>query len=363
MTTANHSVALLFGGQSAEHEVSLVSAGNVRRALKEAGYRVVLIGIDRQGRWFLTDDIASPAELPEERRRPVTLAPGRGGALFALDASGDGPGEPLETVDVVFPVLHGPFGEDGTVQGLLKLAQVAFVGPGVLGSAVAMDKDVAKRLLRDAGVPIVEFLTYAAGETPDFDAVAKTLGTPLFVKPANMGSSVGVSKVADRAAFDAAVATAFRYDHRILVEQNAGGREVECAVLTDDEDRASLPGEIVPGGPDGFYSYDAKYVAEDDAALHAPADLPAALVARVQALALAACAALKCEGMARVDFFLKEDGELLVNEVNTIPGFTAISMYPKLWEVSGVPPAELVRLLVEHAQRRFAREQELETHR
>ncbi len=359
MTTAKLSIALLFGGQSAEHEVSVISAGNVCRALEEAGYRVVPIGIDRQGRWSLTDEIASPAELPEDRLRPVTLAPGRGGALFALN----GAGKPLETVDVIFPVLHGPFGEDGTLQGLLELAQVAYVGPGVLGSAVAMDKDVAKRLLRDAGIPIVEFLTYSAGETPDFDAVAKTLGTPLFVKPANMGSSVGVSKVADRAAFDAAVATAFRYDHQILIEQNAEGREIECAVLTDDEDRASLPGEIVPGGPDGFYSYDAKYVAADDAALHAPADLPAALVARVQALALAACAALRCEGMARVDFFLREDGELLVNEVNTIPGFTAISMYPKLWEVSGVPPAELVRLLIEHAQQRFAREQGLETHR
>ena len=359
MKNSSRTVGLLFGGRSAEHEVSLVSARNVRSALEEAGFDVVPIAVGRDGAWYRTEAIDSPEALPDDARQRVVLIPGGFGKLVALNGSAT----PAAVIDVAFPVLHGPYGEDGTVQGLFKLAGVPFVGPGVLGSAVAMDKDVCKRLLRDAGIPITDFFTFGPEDAPDYETVAKRLGATLFVKPANLGSSVGVSKVHDKAEFEAATALAFRFDDKILVEEDAEGREVECAVLAGDPPRASLPGEIVPAGNHGFYSYDAKYVEADGAALHAPAALPEAVAERVRSLSLEACRALCCEGMARVDFFLKANGDLLVNEVNTIPGFTAISMYPKLWEVSGLPPAELVAQLVDHAVDRFEREAALETTR
>jgi len=357
MTDKKPTIGLLFGGRSAEHEVSLLSAANVDAALRQAGYGVVRIGIDRTGKWFLLDDIVSP-QAGDSGARHVALAPGCGGTLFALDGSGD----PLPgPVDVVFPVLHGPFGEDGTVQGLLKLAQVAFVGPDVLGSAVAMDKDVCKRLLREAGIGVGDFLSVERGNRVAYETVLDRLGMPVFVKPANLGSSVGISKAHDAAEFAAAVEKAFHFDDKILIERDANGREIECAVLSLDGPAASLPGEIVPEGNHGFYSYDAKYIDADGARLLVPAQLPGDIVAQVRDLSVAVSRILGCEGMVRVDFFLKATGELIVNEVNTLPGFTAISMYPKLWEASGTPPAELVARLVEHAQRRFVRQQELET--
>lgn len=352
-------VGLIFGGRSAEHEVSLVSARNVRDALGRAGYEIVLIAIDREGSWFKTEEIESPCALDKSAKQRVVLTPGGRGQLVSLN----GHAIPIDKIDVAFPVLHGPFGEDGTVQGLFKLAGVPFVGPSVLGSAVGMDKDVCKRLLRDAGIPIADFLTFTRADRPSYAAVEARLGTPLFVKPANLGSSVGISKVHDESEFAPAVELAFRYDHKVLIEEDAEGREVECAVLTTDQTKASLPGEVVPAGNHGFYSYAAKYIEEDGARLYAPAELPEAVVKRVQALSVEVCDALCCEGMTRVDFFLKASGELLVNEVNTIPGFTEISMYPKLWEVSGLPPADLVSELVEHAVMRFDREQALETTR
>ncbi|RMD60394.1 D-alanine--D-alanine ligase, partial [Candidatus Parcubacteria bacterium] len=270
-------------------------------------------------------------------------------------------GSSVGSVDVVFPVLHGTFGEDGTVQGLLKLAGVPFVGAGVLGSAVGMDKDVMKRLLREANLPTARFRVLHRGESRhiSFQELAQELDTPLFIKPANLGSSVGIHKVASASQFRAAVEDAFRYDTKIIVEEFIPGREIECSILGNEEPIASLPGEIVPHHD--FYSYEAKYLDEHGAELKIPAELPEPLVARVQELAVRTFKTLCCEGMARVDLFLTEDERLFVNELNTIPGFTRISMYPKLWEVSGVAYSELIDRLVQLALERHAREQKLKT--
>ncbi|HUA51894.1 MAG TPA: D-alanine--D-alanine ligase family protein [Candidatus Sulfotelmatobacter sp.] len=346
---------MLFGGRSAEHDVSLMSASFVFEALTRAGAQVVLIGIGRDGVWRHCPGANAVPETVPEIGGEVTLAPGRGGQLFSLDPSAGA----VPTLDAVFPVLHGPFGEDGTIQGLLEIANVPFVGAGVLGSAVAMDKDVAKRLLRDAGLPIPRFIACALPDVPDFEAACAVLdGAPLFVKPARLGSSVGVSKAEDAGAFDAAVALAGRYDDKILIEAFVPAREIECAVLdTGTELIASVPGEIVPAiDRHGFYSYEAKYLDPSGAALVVPADLPATTAEQVRALALKVFRVLGCAGMARIDFFLhKTTGEVLVNEANTIPGFTAISMYPRLMEASGVAGPELVATLVDQAVRTWRR--------
>lgn len=357
-------VGVLFGGKSAEHEVSLQSAKNVIEALDRRKYEVVLIGIDKSGRWYLNDESryllhsddpkriqlhASPDELalvPGEQERQVVK----------MAASQD-----IGALDAVFPVLHGPFGEDGTIQGLLKLANIPFVGAGVLGSAVGMDKDVMKRLLRDAGVPVAAFrvLHRRQREQTSFDALAQALGVPFFIKPANLGSSVGIHKVKSENQFQAALADAFQYDHKVIVETSIRGREIEVSVLGNDDPIASLPGEVVPAHE--FYSYDAKYIDEHGAALHIPADVPPHLVKAVQALAIEAFQVLCCEGMARVDLFLTPDEKLYVNEINTIPGFTKISMYPKLWQASGISYSELLDKLIQLAIERHARDARLKT--
>ncbi len=355
-------VGILFGGKSAEHEISLLSAKNVIDALDKTKYEPVLIGIDKSGRWLMN----KPSEFLLNSTNPklialnktnsenVALTPQSEGRLMSLNS-----GYLDKTVDVVFPILHGPFGEDGTIQGLLKLAGVPFVGAGVLGSAVGMDKDVMKRLLRDAGIPIPGFLSFASNRPPKFKDVSRELGLPLFVKPANLGSSVGISKAKDETGFSKAVGDAFRYDTKILVEEAVQGREIECAVLGNDDPQASVPGEIIPTRE--FYDYDAKYVDENGARLEAPAKLNADTVRRVQELAIRTFQALNCEGMGRVDFFLKTDGTLLVNEINTIPGFTKISMYPRLWALSGISYTELIDRLIQLAIERFAHEQKLRT--
>src|SRR5579859_4068767 len=355
-------VGILFGGKSAEHEISLLSAKNVIDAIDKSRYQPVLIGIDKSGRWvtnepskfLLNSTDPKLIKLNQSESTGVALVPQSGGQLTDLDAGGL-----EESVDVVFPILHGPMGEDGTIQGLLKLAEVPFVGAGVLGSAVGMDKDVMKRLLRDAGIPVPTFLVFHRKHPPSFDAVTKELGSPVFVKPANLGSSVGISKAKDRAGFDKAVKEAFRYDSKILVEESIQGREIECAVLGNDDPKASIAGEIIPSHE--FYSYAAKYLDENGARLEIPAKLDAATVKRVQELAVKTFKALSCEGMGRVDFFLMEDGMLYVNEINTIPGFTKISMYPKLWEASGIGYTDLISKLIELAIERFEHEQTLST--
>ena len=355
-------VGILFGGKSAEHEISLLSAKNIIEALDKNKYEPVLIGIDKSGRWLLNEpsrfllNSSNPKliALNKANSESVALTPQSEGRLTSLNS-----GYLDKTVDVVFPILHGPFGEDGTLQGLLKLAGVPFVGAGVLGSAVGMDKDVMKRLLRDAGIPIPHFLSFTRNHTPNFEDVSRELGLPLFVKPANLGSSVGISKAKDEASFHKAVEDAFRYDTKILIEEAVQGREIECAVLGNDEPVASVPGEIIPTHE--FYDYEAKYIDEDGARLEAPAKLDAGTVKRVQALAIRTFRALNCEGMGRVDFFLKPDGTLLVNEINTIPGFTKISMYPRLWALSGISYTQLIDRLIQFAIERFEREQKLKT--
>jgi D-alanine-D-alanine ligase len=345
-------VALLFGGRSAEHDVSVFSAGNVFRALDPARYETVAIGITRSGTWLLCSvrDGKFPTSVPASGPG-VVLIPGGAGRLAILPQTEGAAPELTRAVDVVFPVLHGPFGEDGTVQGLAEIAGVAYVGSGVLGSAAAMDKDVAKRLMRDGGLPIARFVSVSAPDAPNYDAVIAELGRPVFVKPARLGSSVGISKAGTREEFAQAVAEAFRHDRKILIEEYVRGREIECGVLEGEDGSltASLPGEIVPSNRHGFYTYEAKYLDEKGAAVKVPADLPHGLSDKVRKLSIEAFRALGCEGLARVDFFLREDGKLIVNEVNTLPGFTNISMYPKVFEAMGVSYPELVDRLIRHA--------------
>ncbi len=358
-------VGVLFGGRSAEHEVSLQSAKSIIEAIDRSKYELVLIGIDKSGGWHLNEasSFLLHADNPKlialnKGNEGVTLAPSAGGGHTLVALSGKDTGC---AVDVVFPVLHGPFGEDGSVQGFLKVANVPFVGSGVLGAAVSMDKDVMKRLLHQAGIPSARFLavTRSARQRLSYAEVTAILGAPVFVKPANLGSSVGVAKVHNQAEFAAAVDEAFRYDTKILVEQFIAGREIECSVLGNEQPIASLPGEVKPRHE--FYSYDAKYIDEHGAELLIPAELPADVVKRVQELALQSFKALCCEGMARVDFFLTPEHDVYVNELNSIPGFTKISMYPKLWEASGIPYRELIDRLIGLAIERFEREGELKT--
>jgi D-alanine-D-alanine ligase len=348
-------VALLFGGRSAEHDVSVMSARNVFRALDPERYETVPIGITRSGVWLLMslEGGAFPAAVPDDGPR-VALVPGGAGRLAILSGTEGAAPDLSCAVAVVFPVLHGPFGEDGTVQGAAEIAGVPYVGSGVLGSAAAMDKDIAKRLMRDSGLPNARFLCFTRGDAPAFEAVAAELGRPVFVKPARMGSSVGVSKAATAQEFAEAVAEAFRHDRKILVEEFIPGREIECGVLEGEDGSliASPPGEIVPSNRHGFYTYEAKYLDDEGAAIKVPADLPREVSDKVRKLAIEAFRALDCEGLARVDFFLREDGRLLVNEVNTLPGFTNISMYPKMFAAMGVSYPELVDRLIRHALKR-----------
>jgi len=355
-------VAILFGGKSAEHEISLLSAKNIVEAIDRKKYEVVLIGIDKKGKWYFSDDprLLQQGDRPkpirfDRERNALALIPGNKAKQW-LRLSTRRADKP---VDVVFPVLHGTFGEDGTVQGLLKMADIPFVGAGVLGSAVGMDKDVMKRLLRDAGIPIARFLPARRLERIDFATAERELGLPLFVKPANCGSSVGIHKVSNGSQFAAAVEDAFRYDEKILLEEYIEGREIECSVLGNDEPIASVPGEIITRHE--FYSYEAKYLDEKGAALEVPAELPAGLVEEIQRLAVKTFKTLCCEGMARVDFFLRGQSEIIVNEINTIPGFTKISMYPKMWEASGISYAELIDRLIQLALERFHKEKNLRT--
>lgn len=356
-------VAILLGGRSAEHEVSLQSARNVLRALNAQRYEVIPVAIDKDGVWRLADaeTLMSHADDPSRIRletggERVGLLPWPDPLpLVELD------GGRRHRVDVVFPVLHGPFGEDGAIQGLLDLAGVPYVGAGVLGSAAAMDKDVAKRLMREAGIPVARGHTLHAGEAPPkWERLTHDLGSPLFVKPANMGSSVGVHKVSTQSRLAEALADAFQYDTKIIIEEFIGGREIECSVLGNDRPEASPPGEVIPHHE--FYSYAAKYLDPDGAGLQAPAQLSPGLTERVRDLAVRAFKTLCCHGMARVDFLLPPSGEVYVNEVNTIPGFTNISMYPRLWEAGGLPQAELMNRLIALALERSESRRSLQTH-
>lgn len=358
-------VAVLFGGRSEEHEVSVVSAASVIEAIPRDRYEVVPIGIDKAGRWHL---LPGPPRLEAGAAALPVVEPGAGEAVALAREAGARTlvrdGGAAEPIDVVFPLLHGPFGEDGTIQGLLELAGLPYVGAGVLASAVGMDKSISKQLFEAAGLPLVAWEPVADAEwREDPESVAaraKALGLPKFVKPAALGSSVGITKVKDEDDLGAALEEAFRHGRKAIVESAVdAAREIECAVLGNDDPVASVPGEIVPAGE--FYDYRSKYL-DDATQLIVPAELPATVVDEVQRMAVAAFRAVDCAGMARVDFFLGgERGRaqrepraerLYLNEINTIPGFTSVSMYPKLWEASGLPYPELLDRLIRLALER-----------
>jgi D-alanine-D-alanine ligase len=349
-------LGILFGGRSGEHEVSLTSATSLLQALDPAKYEVVPIGITREGRWLVGREADKLLPGVLEKGKPVTpsVVPS-GPKLIPLSSSPAAPHAGGPDVDVIFPVLHGTFGEDGTVQGLLELADIPYVGAGVLASAAGMDKDVMKRLFRDAKLPVVPWTLVLRGEWAEAPArvrrrIEKEVGFPLFVKPANLGSSVGISKVRKSRELAAALDLAGQYDRKILVEEAVDGREIECSVLGNERPQASVPGEVVPVNE--FYDYEAKYLKEGSE-LIIPARLTARQTRQVQDFAVRAFQAIDGAGMARVDFLLDgKSGKVWVNEINTIPGFTPISMYPKLWEASGIPYPQLVDRLIELALER-----------
>jgi len=331
-------VAVLMGGRSSEHEISLASAHSVLENLDRDRYEVETVAIDRAGGWALGSGNSSKA-LPEAARVAETLP-------VLADSK---PAATLETVDVVLPILHGPFGEDGTVQGLLELAGVPYVGAGVAGSAVCMDKDLFKAVLRDRGIPVARNVTLRLG-----DEIENPFGFPVFVKPARLGSSVGISKAHDPGELEEAVALARRHDEKVLVEEFVAGTEVECGVLGNlrPPPVASVVGEIVPHNE--WYDYSAKYD-EGGSDIIIPARIPDDVAERVQRLAVDSFVATECEGMARVDFFVRPDGEVVVNEINTIPGFTETSVYARLFEASGTPYPQLLDRLIELALERHRR--------
>ncbi len=342
-------VGILFGGRSGEHDVSLQSAASVMGALDPAKYEVVPIGITREGHWRIGSGAAELLpQVLESGEAIVPSADPTGPRLLPL-APLNHTAKVHPPIDVIFPVLHGTFGEDGTIQGLLELANIPYVGAGVLASAVGMDKDVMKRLFRDAGLPVVPWLTVLRAECESqFGAIRKRIETdlrfPLFVKPVNLGSSVGISKVHKRHELAAALNLAGQYDRKILIENGIDAREIECSVLGNDSPQASVAGEVVPVNE--FYDYEAKYLKEGSELI-----IPARLTARqqklVQDVAVRAFKALDCAGMGRVDFLLdRKSGKVYLNEINTIPGFTSISMYPKLWEASGIPYSQLLDRLI-----------------
>ena len=352
-------LAILYGGRSAEHQVSVVSARSVMEALDPDRFEVVPIAITREGAWLLPDRsplelAAADGSLPEvdPAGTEVALRPEQRGNALA------GPGSGIGQVDVVFPILHGPFGEDGTVQGLFELADLPYVGSGVLASALAMDKAMAKVVLAQAGLPQAPYLVvperdWRADPAKVAAEVAGRLAYPVFTKPARLGSSIGISKVKTPDELAAGLATAFAHDNKALVEQGIAARELECGVLGNDAPEASVVGEVIPGHE--FYDFEAKYL-DESLKLEIPAPVPDAVRAQVRELSKRAFQALDCEGLARVEFFYEEaTGRVLLNEVNTIPGFTPKSMFPMLWDATGVPYPELIARLVDLAVERHAR--------
>ena len=359
-STRKPRVAVLFGGRSSEHAVSCVTAAGVLGAINKDKYEVIPIGIAKTGQWVLAPaDTAqwslAASSLPEvvPSSRTVTLAEIGGEHQLIVAAPNEVPQE-LGAVDVVFPLLHGPFGEDGTIQGLLELSDTRYVGAGVLASAVGMDKHFMKVVFEAAGLRVGPYVAVSDRQwLKDPESVRKQvdrLGFPVFVKPARAGSSMGISKVDSLEELDAAIEEARRHDLRLVIEAGIVGREIECAVLEGrgtDAPRTSMPGEIsVAGGTHEFYDFNAKYVEDDAAALSCPADIPAEAIARVRELAAAAFDAVGAEGLSRVDFFYTPEGELIINEINTMPGFTPKSMYPQMWAASGLDYADLIDELI-----------------
>ena len=342
-------IGLIFGGKSGEHEVSLVSARSIFNALDKKKYEVKLIGIDKKGifrlgeskDFWLNPENTKKITLNKQKSEEIILS---GNVLKAVKN-----GKNITEIDVFFPVTHGTFGEDGCLQGLLECMNATYVGSGVLGSAVGMDKDVMKRLFRDAGIPIARFYAPKKSEiNPNFfNKVVKDLKFPIFVKPANLGSSVGISKAKNKKELEIAIGEAFKYDTKIIIEEYIKGREIECSVLGNEKPIVSKPGEIKLKSD--FYSYDAKYINENDAIPVPVADLPKNVVKKIQETAIKIFKVLECSGMGRVDFFLTKDGKIYANEINTLPGFTSISMFPKMFAESGIPYSKLLDKLIQLA--------------
>ncbi|KQC12797.1 MAG: hypothetical protein APR63_10120 [Desulfuromonas sp. SDB] len=352
-------IALLFGGVSAEHEVSIASTRNVYLSLDKNKFNPFLIGIDFNGYWYIQSEsqfmkAVQNKKIQDRSNRIVLIPTAKGCGLFSITRR-----DFMDYINCVFPVLHGPYGEDGSMQGYLKILNIPFVGAGVLASAMAMDKEVTKRLFQQEGIPQADYLCFTDKKKcmDQFDLVRNKLGLPIFVKPCNLGSSVAVNKVEHKEQYKNAVEEAFSYDRKIILEKYIQGREIECSVLGNADPLTSVPGEVIPQHK--FYSYQAKYIDEKGAKFNIPVKLDGSLIEHIQSMAVRVYILLNCEGMARIDFFLTPDNQVLVNEVNTIPGFTGISMYPKLWETQGLSNRELVTRLIELAEERFNRENNL----
>ena len=341
-------VAILFGGRSPEHKISLLSAQNVLKSIDREKYNPVLIGIDKTGQWHYHNQAMSLLHANDvdkialdDTRYKVLLSQNTNERSLIMQSDND----LISTIDVIFPILHGTYGEDGSIQGLCKTANIPCIGCGILGSAVGMDKDIMKRILRDADIKVSKGITVRnTAEDIRYDSIESSLGNELFIKPANLGSSVGVSYSDNQDKFYDALNNALKYDHKVIVEQKITGREIECAVLGNHNPKASIPGEIVPKS--SFYSFENKYVDAEGAELHIPAKLTDDQIKRIQKLSIDTFTVLECRGMARVDMFLTEDNDLIINEINTIPGFTNISMYPKLWEATGLNQTDLISELI-----------------
>jgi len=357
-------VAIIFGGKSAEHEISIISAKNVIDSIDKDKYEPIPIGIDKDGSWYLNEqskfilESSNPklAKINKANEKVALVPTNNSNELISItDNKNKG------KIDVAFPILHGTYGEDGSIQGLLRMANIPYVGADVLGSAVGMDKDVLKRLLRDAKIPTPKFEVFnkSSIKNTSFKELTQKIGSPMFIKPANLGSSVGISKVNNKDEYKKAINIAFEYDKKIICEESIMGREIECSVLGNEEPIASLPGEIIVNSE--FYSYETKYLDENGATLEIPAKLPEETIKKIQEHAVKTFKVLCCQGMARVDFFLRNNTEILVNEINTIPGFTKISMYPKLMQASGISYTDLIDRLIQLAIERFNKEQELKT--
>ncbi|MDO8609137.1 MAG: D-alanine--D-alanine ligase [bacterium] len=347
-------VCLIFGGRSGEHEVSLQSAKSIYDALDKTKYNVFLVGIDKSGKWLLGN--ASNYLLNETNPKLIALNNANDVLIITAISKKNNTqlisvqsGKEMGSIDVFFPIIHGTYGEDGCLQGMMEMLNVAYVGAGVIGSAIGMDKDVMKRLLNYSGIKTAHFSCIHKHEATKayIDTVVQQFTYPFFVKPANSGSSVGISKVHNPKELEKAIQDAFQYDTKILIEEYIKGREIECAILGNHNPKASIPGEIIPQHE--FYSYEAKYIDENGALLKLPAELTQEQIKQIQQTAINAFTVLECSGMARVDFFLKDNGEVVLNEINTIPGFTKISMYPKLWNLSGVSYSELIDELIKLA--------------
>lgn len=353
-------VALIFGGQSTEHEVSIQSAKNIFSAIDQQQNSVLLLYVSKQGKWFLLPDSsvlaqATVTDIPDLTigSVPIGVIPG-GGCHCFLDLDKK---EIVSKVDVAFPIIHGNGGEDGSLQGLLHIANLPYVGPDFLGSAIAMDKEVSKRLMMSVGLSVAPYVLVRSHEidTLDLELIVEKLGLPIFVKPARQGSSVGVSKVHEISELQAAIRNACQYGTKVILEEAIIGKEVECSVLGNEVPEASIPGEVIVSGAD-FYSYDAKYVSASAARTSIPASISKNQIEAVKTTALKAYKALDCEGMARVDMFVTANGGIYVNELNTLPGFTAVSMYPKMWEASGVSYRTLINRLIDLALSRKERD-------